>query len=34
MTDLSFDSYPAGTYTLSISEAGKIIANYRIIKVK
>jgi len=34
MTDISFDSYPAGTYTLSISEAGKIIANYRIIKVK
>jgi hypothetical protein len=34
MTDVSFDSYPAGTYTLSISEAGKIIANYRIIKVK
>ena len=34
MTDISFDSYPAGTYSLSISEAGEIIANYRIIKVK
>ena len=34
MTELSFDSYPTGTYTLSISESGKIIANYRIIKVK
>jgi hypothetical protein len=33
-TVIPFDNYAAGTYNLTITELDKIIANYRIIKVK